>query len=180
MQIKWLLSIWNATLDWNGLKAVNYFRKKFRLKCFTGFWICLCRGIFRFIQASAEFQNQRLLKIYFRIQQSLYHYQLSSHLTICRKFYRLLYRHYFPMIFTYFCQYQETYFWESFSRQKQQGFYKKKDLRRSLVWGLLLFFKKKLWRRCFPLNFAKIFKNTFFTEDMTASVSGPILLGTVR
>ena len=29
-----------------------------------------------------------------------------------------------------------------------------------------ILFKKRLWHRCFPLNFAKIFKNTFFTEHL--------------
>ena len=32
------------------------------------------------------------------------------------------------------------------------------------------FIKKRLWHRCFPLNFAK-FKNTFFTEHLWAAVS---------
>ena len=27
-----------------------------------------------------------------------------------------------------------------------------------------ILFKKRLWHRCFPVNFAKIFKNNFFTE----------------
>ena len=27
------------------LSAVNYFRKKFCLRCLTGFWVCLCRGL---------------------------------------------------------------------------------------------------------------------------------------
>ena len=32
--------------------------------------------------------------------------------------------------------------------------------------------KKRLWHRCFPVNFVKSFKNTFFTEDLRALASG--------
>ena len=31
--------------------------------------------------------------------------------------------------------------------------------------------KKRLWHRCFPVNFAKISKNTFFTEHLWATAS---------
>ena len=30
---------------------------------------------------------------------------------------------------------------------------------------------KRLWHRCFSVNFCKIFKNTFFTEDVWATAS---------
>ena len=37
--------------------------------------------------------------------------------------------------------------------------------------------KKRLWYRCFPVNFGKFLKNTFFTEDLWAGASGvPIIL----
>ena len=32
--------------------------------------------------------------------------------------------------------------------------------------------KKKLWHRCFPVNFCKIFKNTFFHRTLPVPVSG--------
>ena len=38
------------------------------------------------------------------------------------------------------------------------------------VWGLQ-FYLKSLWRRCFPVDFCKIFKNIFFTEHFRATVS---------
>ena len=31
--------------------------------------------------------------------------------------------------------------------------------------------KKRLWHRCFPVNFAKISKNTFFTEHLWLTAS---------
>ena len=31
--------------------------------------------------------------------------------------------------------------------------------------------KKRLWHRCFPVNFAKFFKNTFFTEHLRMTAS---------
>ena len=33
------------------------------------------------------------------------------------------------------------------------------------------FIKKKLQQRCFPLNFAKTFKNNYFGEDMLTAAS---------
>ena len=33
------------------------------------------------------------------------------------------------------------------------------------------FMKKRLWRRGFPVNFAKFFKNTFFTKHLRVSAS---------
>ena len=60
-------------------------------------------------------------------------------------------------------------------KQLPEVFYKKgvlidfakftgKHLRQSL------FLVKRLWRRCFPVNLAKNFKNIFFTEHFGASV----------
>ena len=36
------------------------------------------------------------------------------------------------------------------------------------------FSKKRLWCRCFPVNFAKFFKNTCFTEHLRASASAKV------
>ena len=35
-------------------------------------------------------------------------------------------------------------------------------------------FIKKLWHRCFPVNFAKIFKNIFFAEHLWTSASASL------
>ena len=32
-------------------------------------------------------------------------------------------------------------------------------------------FKKRLWHRCFPVNFAKFLRTSFFTEHLQATVS---------
>ena len=38
--------------------------------------------------------------------------------------------------------------------------------------------KKKLWRRCFLVNFAKFLRNTFFTEQLSTAAS--VLYGVKR
>ena len=57
---------------------------------------------------------------------------------------------------------------KSWPRQKKppELFFKKKKT--------YSFSKKRLWCRCFPVNFEKFFKNTCFTEHLRASASAKV------
>ena len=39
-----------------------------------------------------------------------------------------------------------------------------------------ILFKKRLWHRCFPVNFVEIFKNTFFTEHLWTNFNDIVLV----
>ena len=41
--------------------------------------------------------------------------------------------------------------------------------------GLQLYYKKKLWHRCFPVNFVKFQRTLSFTEHLWATTSGSTL-----
>ena len=44
-------------------------------------------------------------------------------------------------------------------------------LENSYARGLQLFLKKRLWQRCFPVNFAKFFRTTFFRRTSPVAAS---------
>ena len=40
--------------------------------------------------------------------------------------------------------------------------------------------KKRLWDRCFPVNFVKFFKNTFYTEHLRTTTSVHCLMNSLK
>ena len=64
--------------------------------------------------------------------------------------------------------------WYSFLRQPPEVFYVKSVLRNFTKFTGLrpaTLLKKRLWRRCFPVNFANILITPFFTEHLWTSAS---------
>ena len=60
-----------------------------------------------------------------------------------------------------------TFIWRILKLQKQppELFYKNRYLRHVTL------SKKRLWHRCFPMNFGEIFKNIFLTENLWTTAS---------